>query len=225
MFDDHDKVGVDFKYRYCGQANGYKSLPLALALNLTTLGIPCIYYGTEQGFNGADQRTNDSSYSDLFLRECMFGDGFGSFQSSSKHFFNEEHEMYKLISYLCILRKENTALRRGRQYLRQIANEGQSDFYYPAMIDGQLKWVVAWSRLFDSSEIVCMINTDLDHDISVRVTVDSELNPGGSFVQCIFSSALDEVGMINPVINVDGRSVLEVRVRAGGILIYKNQYE
>ena len=225
MFDDHDKVGVNFKYRYCGQVNGYRSLPLALALNLTTLGIPCIYYGTEQGFNGADQRTNDSSYSDLFLRECMFGNGFGSFQSSSKHFFNEENEMYKLISYLCILRKENAALRRGRQYLRQIANEGQSDFYFPAMVDGQLKWVVAWSRIFDSSEIVCMINTDLDHDISVRVTVDNELNPGGSSMQCIFCSALDEVGMINPVIDIDGRSVLDVTVKAGGILIYKNQYD
>jgi hypothetical protein len=93
------------------------------------------------------------------------------------------------------------------------------------MIDGQLKWVVAWSRIFDSSEIVCMINTDLDHDISVRVTVDSELNPEGSSMQCIFCSSLDEVGLINQVINVAGRSVLDVTVRAGGILIYKNNYD
>ena len=44
----------------------------ALALNATTLGIPCIYYGTEQGFDGAGDN-------DRFIRESMFGGTFGRF--------------------------------------------------------------------------------------------------------------------------------------------------
>jgi glycosidase len=223
MFDDHDQVGVLFKYRYCGQSGGYRSLPLALAINLTTLGIPCIYYGTEQAFNGSDQRNADTSYSDSFLRECMFGGGFGSFQSSSKHFFNESHEIYKLVQDFSRLRNENAAIRRGRQYLRETAIDGSEEFFYPELVDGQLNWVVAWSRLFDTSEVVCMINTDLSKDISVRVTVDSELNPAGTQMQCIYSSDENVAGTKTAIVEVAGRSVLDVTVTAGGILLYKNQ--
>ena len=222
MFDDHDQVGIAYKYRYCGEADAYKSLPLAIAINLATLGIPCIYYGTEQAFNGADERIDDSSYSDTFLRECMFGGWFGSFQSSSRHFFNEDHEIYKLSHDLCVLRKQNPALRRGRQYIRELADENQTDFYYPTTIDGRIKWVIAWSRIFDSTEIVCMINTDLMQDVAVRVTLDAGLNPAGSSMQCIFSSLTNEVGNMKQVITVNGRSVLDMKVKAGGILIYKN---
>lgn len=223
MFDDHDQVGVLFKYRYCGQPGGYRSLPLALAINLTTLGIPCIYYGTEQAFNGSDPRNADTSYSDSFLRECMFGGGFGSFQSSSKHFFNESHEIYKLVQDFSRLRNENAAIRRGRQYLRETAIDGSEEFFYPELVDGQLNWVVAWSRLFDTSEVVCMINTDLSNDIAVRVTVDLELNPAGTQMQCIYSSDENEAGTKKTIMEVGGRSVLDVTVRAGGILLYKNQ--
>ena len=222
MFDDHDQVGVDYKYRYCGQANAYRSLPLALALNLMTLGIPCIYYGTEQGFNGADTRTGDSSFSDTFLRECMFGGEFGSFQSASKHFFNEHHEIYRLVHDLTELRIQNPVLRRGRQYIREVANEGQTDFYYPSPVGGQLKWVIAWSRIFDATEALCMINTDLAHDVGVRVTLDAELSPAGVLMQCIFSSPTNEVGSTRKVIEIDGRSVLDINVKAGGILVYRN---
>ncbi|HMG68365.1 MAG TPA: alpha-amylase family glycosyl hydrolase, partial [Chitinophagaceae bacterium] len=221
-FDDHDQVGTKFKYRYCGEVNAYRSLPLAIALNLTTLGIPCIYYGTEQAFNGADKRVDDASDSDAFLRECMFGGGFGSFQSSSKHFFNEAHEIYKLVHDLCALRKEHACLRRGRQYIRQVANENEDIFYFPSMVGGEMKWVIAWSRLFDSTEIVCMINTDQEHDIAVRVTLDAELNPGGSSMQCIYSSTPNEIGNVKQVVEINDRSVLDVKVKAGGILIYKN---
>jgi glycosidase len=121
MFDDHDQVGTKHKFRFCGDSSGsYRFLPIALGLNLTTAGVPCIYYGTEQAFNGADYRSgDDDSYSDVFLRECMFGGSFGSIQSDDRHFFNENHEVYQFIQEVCALRRQHIALSRGRQYLRE----------------------------------------------------------------------------------------------------------
>ena len=55
----------------------------ATALQLFTLGIPCIYYGTEQAFAGPaqhqlpfllDEGWNDAgNFGDRYLREAMFG--------------------------------------------------------------------------------------------------------------------------------------------------------
>jgi glycosidase len=226
MFDDHDQVGTGRKFRYCGQggAAAVKSLPLALALNLTTMGIPCLYYGTEQAFNGADHRTGENkSYSDTFLRECMFGGPFGSFQSRDKHFFNEENAIYKFISQVCALRRQHLALRRGRQYLRQISATGHADeFYYPALINNELKWVVAWSRIFDGVELVCAINTNLEQALTVWITVDIHLSPPGTALHCLFPAVLTGTEPSVPVSNNNGRAVIPVTVPAGGFVIYSN---
>jgi len=64
---------------------------LAMAYLLTSQGIPCIYYGTEQGFDGGGP---DDSY----VRECMFGGEWGAFNSTGQHFFNPQHEIYRGIS-------------------------------------------------------------------------------------------------------------------------------
>jgi hypothetical protein len=50
LFDDHDQVRKgNNKARFCGdtQNRGYAHLPAVVALNLTTMGIPCLFYGTE----------------------------------------------------------------------------------------------------------------------------------------------------------------------------------
>jgi hypothetical protein len=45
----------------------------ALALTVCTVAIPCIYYGSEQFFNGHGN--------DRYLREAMFGGEFGAFEN------------------------------------------------------------------------------------------------------------------------------------------------
>ena len=225
MFDDHDQVGTAHKFRYSGQADGSKTLPLALVINLTTLGIPCIYYGTEQAFNGADHRFNEDQpgFGEAFLRECMFGGGFGSFQSAGKHFFNEAHEIYQLISQLCSLRKEHIALRRGRQYVREVSSSGnENEFYYPALIGDELRWVIGWSRVFDSTEILCAINTNAKEDLAVWITLDADLSPIGANMQCILSSLTNEIGQIKAISNTGRRAALKIIVPAGGFVIYSN---
>lgn len=219
MFDDHDQVGTKFKFRFCGQDPQSRNfLPIALGLNLTTIGIPCIYYGTEQAFNGSDHREEDASYSDVFLRECMFGGPFGAFRNVDRHFFNEQHEIYRLIQEICSLRGTHIALRRGRQYLRQVSG-GDGDFHYPQPIDGQLRWVTAWSRIFADKEIVCAINTDASQPLTVWITVDYNLNSPGLTMTCLFSTEKAQKG---EEVVTQGRngSAIQVTVPAAGFVIY-----
>jgi len=222
MLDDHDQVGVRHKFRFSGDAErSSRLLPAALGLNLTSAGIPCIYYGTEQAFNGADLRRDDDSYSDVFLRECMFGGGFGSFQSTGKHFFNENHEVYRFIQEVSGLRREHIALRRGRQYLRAVSESGRAgEFYYPRPVNGELHWVIAWSRIFAGSEYLCAINTDIERDLDVWVVVDNGINSAPGVMHCLFSTDTVQRGGSVPVIAVHGSSV-RIRVPAAGFVVYR----
>ena len=153
MFDDHDQVRKgDNKARFCADPDAWKVLLNVLALNATTLGIPCIYYGSEQYFDG--QGGNDR-----YIREAMFGGEFGAFRSRQRHFFNEDGPAYRELAQILAIRRQKIALRRGRQYLRPISGDGAS-FGLPQMMNGQLRSVVAWSRLFAGQEILLAINTD-----------------------------------------------------------------
>lgn len=222
MFDDHDQVGIEYKYRFCGeQPDSFRYLPLVLGLNLTTAGIPCLYYGTEQNFNGADKRRfvegSKNDYSDAFLRECMFGGAFGSLQSTGRHFFKESHDTYQFIRRLVDVRNERIALRRGRQYLRQVSQVGHS-FYYPEPVGGQLRWVVAWSRLFADTECLCAINT-ANRDLEMWITLDHKTHNASGELSCLVSTDLSQQGESVPVKARNG-SAIHVRVPAFGFVLY-----
>ena len=169
------------KGRFCGDwvNNGYAHLKAVLGLNLMSMGIPCIYYGTEQAFDG----TGDN---DRYLRECMFGGAFGSLQSSGRHFFDENHEIFRFIAEITVLRSQHLALRRGRQYLREISDSGEDgDFGLPHMIGGQIRSVVPWSRLFDNQEILLAINTDAYSARAAWVTIDATLHAEPGMLTCL----------------------------------------
>jgi glycosidase len=213
MFDDHDKVGR-VKRRFAGDKvnRGYEFLIPALALNLTTLGIPCIYYGTEQGFDGDGDN-------DRFLRECMFGGPFGSLQSWGRHFFDEQHPVFQAVAAIADLLKRRIELRRGRQYLREISADG-SGFGYPHRIGGQMRAVVPWSRLFDDRELVLAINTDADNSHTAWVTIDDSLHRVGDRLTCIFATDSALVGQIANVEARNGKAV-RITVPAAGFIVYE----
>lgn len=202
MFDDHDKVGRP-KRRFAGdKANrGYELLIPALALNLTTLGVPCIYYGTEQGFDGDGDN-------DRFLRECMFGGPFGSLQSTGRHFFDEQHEVYRAAAAIADLLKRRIALRRGRQYLRQISGTGDA-FGFPRAIGGQMRSIVPWSRLFDDREILLAISTDPDNALTAWVTIDDSLHRAGDTLACIHAT---DPALVGGHVAVEARNGKAVRI-------------
>lgn len=216
LFDDHDQVRKgNNKGRFCGDKinNGYKHLKAVLGLNLTSMGIPCLYYGTEQAFDGAGNN-------DRYLRECMFGGAFGSLQSRDRHFFSEDHEIYRFIADITKLRREYLPLRRGRQYLREISANGEpGSFGLPRMIGGQIRSLVPWSRIFNNQEILLAINTDTDNTRGAWVTIDSALHAGPGELSCLYSTESGQVGGKVSIESRNGRAVM-INVPAGGFVIY-----
>jgi len=203
-FDDHDQVrkGKN-KARFChdevpGQQN-FRALLNVLAFNVATMGIPCIYYGTEQSFDGHGDN-------DRYLREAMFGGEFGAFESRGRHFFNEDSLAYKELAKILKIRREKITLRRGRQYLRSISEDGVN-FDVPHMIGNEIRSIVPWSRLFNNHEILLAINTDHKKPKEAWVTIDNSLHKAGDRLKCIYSTDKDQVDKQVEVAAKNGKSV------------------
>lgn len=216
MIDDHDQVWRGgYKGRYCSEGDGPQLALAAVALNLLTLGIPCIYYGTEQAFDG-------QGGSDQYIREAMFGGAFGPFRTKARHCFDEANPVFAGTAAIAALRVQEIALRRGRQYLREIAGDGVH-FGFPSRIgDGPVRSVIAWSRLFADEEVLCAISSDPAQTLSAWVTVDVEAHPAGTELVLLYSSAGG--GGVPQKIAVEarsGRSTVKLTVPPGGVVVYK----
>ncbi len=156
ILDDHDCVSGT-KTRFSADAPTDHQVVAGVAMQLFGLGIPCIYYGTEQAFAGpeADQRQFLTNYggNDAYLREAMFGPehprfsglaglapgaagfdpgtpGFGPFGTTGAHCFNPSAAAYVRIAALIAIRAQFPSLRYGRQYQRALGNFG-ADFTPP----------------------------------------------------------------------------------------------
>jgi hypothetical protein len=178
-----------------------RQIVVATTIQLFALGIPCIYYGSEQAFAGpaasqvpflgdhgwgADAR---------YLREAMFGPahplaphdgdldsrsvdsdvmlpGFGPFGTFDTHAFDTTSPAYVRIAALCATRARHTVLRVGRQYQRAIRVLG--DFALPPA--GEL---VAWSRILDSDEAVVIVNPNGESARGGQVVIACELSRVG----------------------------------------------
>jgi hypothetical protein len=122
------------------------------------------------------------------------------------------------LSEVAAIRRKEIALRRGRQYLREISGNG-TDFGFPYKMGAdKIKTVIAWSRIFDGVEVLCAKNTDTDAVRVVWVTVDSEISQEGDSKTCI--SPADEQA-ITVEKRSDGRAVVKLTVEPAGFVIYK----
>ncbi|WAC13560.1 alpha-amylase family glycosyl hydrolase [Dyadobacter pollutisoli] len=220
ILDDHDHV-FGSKVRFSAEVpdhfavkDYYVTVPVAI--QLLTLGIPCIYYGTEQAFAGpASTQTSllDGWRSnDKYLRESMFGPahpranstediedqvmlqdetlpGFGPFGTSGKHCFDQSSPAYIRISSLCKTRAAHPVLRLGRQYLRQIQVPG-TGFEFPKA--GEL---VAWSRILYNQEALCIVNPNGADARGGNVVIAAELSAPGSEYVVIANTAQMAAGV------------------------------
>jgi glycosidase len=212
LYDDHDQVrkGND-KARFCADALGRELALNALFLNALTLGIPCIYYGSEQRFDGAGGN-------DRFIREAMFGGAFGPHRSRDRHCFDEDEALYQELAKVLALRRRRMELRRGRQYLREISGDG-AGFGLPRLIGGEMRSVVAWSRIFVDRETLLAINTDPAASRTAWVTIDRDLTPAGSRLTCLYSSDAGQIGEQVPA-QGEGRRVVRLTVPAAGCVAF-----
>jgi len=183
-YDDHDQIrqGAS-KARFAGTPDGRARALAILALNVLTLGIPCVYYGSEQLLDGAGGN-------DRYIREALFGGAFGAFRSRDRHVFDEAAPTFRQLADLLAVRAAQPALRRGRQYLRQISGDGVQ-FGYPTGFGGPVRAVVAWSRLLAGAEVLCAVSTDASGAQSAWVVVDAEAHRPGDTLRCLYRSGPD----------------------------------
>ena len=218
MVDDHDKVNQgDHKARFCAQEQGNQLIRNVLAANLTTLGIPCIYYGSEQGFDGA----GSGDGADRYIREAMFGGSFGAFRSKDRHFFNTTFPVYREVAKIIAIRRQNVTLRRGRQYLREISGDG-IHFGLPALpgSGAKLNSIIAWSRILDDEEILVVMNTDTNKEQSAWITMENTLHRAGDVFTCLYPSPAGPRAA--RVEERNGKALL-ITVPAAGFVIYKKE--
>jgi len=107
-------------------------LKVALVFLYTSRGIPCLYYGTEQAFNGAK---------DPWDREDMFAGQFEWGPSLGDN-FNMTHPLYKLVAMLNNFRRLYPALQTGVQSNLWNSAHGPGLFAYTRQLGTQEVFVV-----------------------------------------------------------------------------------
>jgi glycosidase len=207
LVDDHDQVRKwTAKWRFCGDSR-YRDLAFnVMAVKLTTAGIPCIYYGSEQGFDSGGR----PSSSDVVLRENMFGGRFGGLGTQGRHFFNEQGRLYRALASLTALRRQLITLRRGSQVLHRISGDGVT-FGHPRRMGDRMRSLVCWSRLFMDQETLVVLNTDESESTCAWSTVAPLLRAAGDEFHLIFWHA--------PKAAAPPAATLTVEQRAGSLTV------
>jgi glycosidase len=212
VLDDHDHVFGE-KVRFSTGAASDHQVAAAVALQLFTLGIPCLYYGTEQAFAGpepSEQRWLPSwrfgDGADRYLREAMFGPehprkdgrqglqtgsaalddalpGFGPFGTAGRHCFDRGSAAFVRIAAMTGVRARFPVLRYGRQYQRPVSFLGR-----PLAMYGPGE-IAAWSRILDDEEALCVVNVHGRESRGADVVVDAALNGAEGALTVVLNTA------------------------------------
>jgi glycosidase len=141
FLDNHDNP----RFLSTSEANGNTNrLELALAFLYTSRGIPCLYYGTEQGFYGT---TDPNDREDLFAGRFKDGPG-GTVQQLSSpgpDNFNMTHPLFQWIAQLNNFRRLYPALTLG-SYINRAQNSSGPGLF-------------AYSRISNTQEVFVVLNT------------------------------------------------------------------
>ena len=204
VVDDHDMSSRPVKERFAAQGsaeNPYHQAAHVAGVQLTTPGIPAIYYGTEQAFDGSEKNHDYSIESsrfaeDRYVREAMFGGEFGAFRTKGCHFFNPDHPTYLRIAAIARIRNRTDligkTIRRGHIYLRET-----SFFNYPFGIYGPGE-LVAWSQILFENEVLMALNTHSRESRGAVITIDASLHPDGSTMTFLYRSSWTDSELKDP---------------------------
>ena len=220
LVDDHDQVRKwTSKWRFRGDSR-YRDLAFnVMAAQLTTAGIPCVYYGSEQGFDSGGR----PSSSDLVLRENMFGGRFGGLCTQGRHFFNEQGDLYRPLATLTALRRKSITLRRGSQILHRISGDGVT-FGHPHRIGDRMRSLVCWSRMFVDQETLVVLNTDESESTRAWCTVSPQFREDGDEFRLVFWHAPKPSAPPAATLTVEPRAGLptvRVELPPAGFAIYE----
>jgi glycosidase len=168
FLDNHDQ---NARVRYVQPGNEHAfddQVTLALASLFALPGIPCVYYGTEQGLHGSGGGSEA-------VREALWG-GPG---------FNATNPFYQHLARISGMRNERPALRYGRFYFRPISGDGRVFGISPYS-----PGVLAFSRILNDEEVVTVANaaTGPTATVTVDVIVDAQLNAPPAGFDVLYSN-------------------------------------
>lgn len=205
FLDNHDQknrfhyVDAQDPHRYDAQTT------MALACLFSLPGIPCVYYGTEQGLHGAGNI-------DQAVREALWG---------APRPFDPAHPFHVALKRVAEVRTQLPALRYGRFYFRPISG-GDSQFGASPVTGG----VLAFSRILNDEEVVVVANTNTQDPFSRTIIVDSTLNPPGTVMEVrysnqenaisqatVFSTGAVQIAEVDGGFSTGPACVIEVTVR------------
>jgi len=234
ILDDHDMSCRSHKERFAAHNNTphrYWQSAHAVGIQLTTPGIPCIYYGTEQAFDG-NEGSHDYSIEpqrfgeDRYIREDMFGGPFGAFETTGCHFFNPNHPTYLRIALLARLRNGANAI--GRTLRMGICYPRETSFCgYPFHIPGAGE-LFGWSMVLAYQEVVMILNTNGVESRGADVTIDGSLHPPGSKLQVLYRADWSDEQLKQPPTDetvtveqatTDGRAYVRLNLPPAGMVI------
>ena len=124
FIDNHDIP------RFLYDKDSIPALKSALTYLLTQDGIPCLYYGTEQGFSGGNDPAN---------REPLWESG-----------FETGGDLFQHVAALTALRREYISLRRGDFRIRWVTDR---------TADEEDAGLVAFERTYEEETVLVVVNT------------------------------------------------------------------
>jgi len=155
FLDNHDQVGQSLKRRFGKDAN-IDQIVAGVGFLLCALGTPCIYYGTEQGFDGIGS-------GDAAVREAMF-----DLDGDTSNCLCIDSAIYKGIAQIAHLRKTSRILKFGRMYMRPISSD-RIHFQLPSCSE----CLLAFSRVLFDDEILVAYNTSVTSEKLEYVQVEN----------------------------------------------------
>jgi glycosidase len=187
FLDNHDQRS---RFRHSDPADPDRyddQVTLGLACLFCLQGIPCLYYGTEQGLSGAGN-------SDAAVREALW---------AKPGAFDTGNQFFRAVQAIAGVRASHPALRYGRQYFRPISGDGRT-FGLSPFSPG----VLAFSRILNDEEVVIVANTNLGGGAAIHVIVDAVLNRPGTQLQRLYSNRFAPADP-GPVTSFGDTTVLE----------------
>ena len=166
FLDNHD-MKARIRFEQPGNVDEFDDqVTMGVACLYSLPGIPCLYYGTEQGLHG--------SGSDAAVREALWGIA-PTFPQNTSFFLN--------IQGVVAVRNSEPALRYGRFYFRPISGDSVN-FGISPFPSG----VLAWSRILNDQEVLIVANTNTAQSQSVDVILEITLSKPGDTLRVLYSN-------------------------------------
>ncbi len=118
------------------------------------------------------------------MREALWG---------KPNAFDPQQLLYRTVQRLAGVRRDEPALRYGRQYFRPLSGDG---FHFG--VSNSPAGVLAFSRILNDQELVVVANSNTESGFTGEVIVDFSLNPVGSTYKVLFTNNTASKAGVSP---------------------------